>query len=173
MKNLPPSPPSSDADRATRTSRRVVRRVEARNELTWSEAPGAFDFVVDDVDPADSSLGILASYLGVAACEQSLSLGLTIDVDRVTAEVERPPTRPDGGTVAGVAGDVPESVEHPVELDGAPSRVRVLIEARTDEPAEALAAWRDRLLDDRLPSSMAPGLVGVDLLVTSAADDGR
>jgi hypothetical protein len=169
--DLPTTPDqSSDAEPVARMNGRVVQRIEARNELSAADAPDAFDFVVDDSDD-DSTLGILASYLGAAACRQSQSLDLTIDVSRVTVEVERPPTRSDGGTAErdgaadGVGADRSPTAGTP------PARVRALVEARTAEPAETLAAWRDRILADHVPFSIAPGLVGVDLLVASTAAD--
>jgi hypothetical protein len=167
----PPTTPdqSSDAESVAWTNDRVLRRIEARNELTAADAPDAFDFVVDDSDD-DSTLGILASYLGAAACRQSRSLDLTIDVSRVTVEVERPPTRSDGGTAerdsAAADGVGTDRVPAP---DASSARVRALVEARTAEPAETLAAWRDLILADRVPFSIAPDLVGVDLLVASTA----
>ncbi|WP_152041778.1 hypothetical protein [Salinigranum salinum] len=167
--DLPTTPDQSpNAEPVARTNGRVLRRIEARNELTAADAPDAFDFVVDDSDD-DSTLGILASYLGAAACRQSQSLDLTIDVSRVTVEVERPPTRSDGGmaerdgTAAGVGADRRSAAET------SPARVRALVEARTAESAETIAAWRDRILADCVPFSIAPGLVGVDLLVASTA----
>jgi hypothetical protein len=170
--DLPTTPDqSSDAEPVARMNGRVLRRIEARNELTAADAPDAFDFVVDDSDD-DSTLGILASYLGAAACRQSRPLDLTIDVSRVTVEVERPPTRSDGGTGEhdGAAADG-VGADRILTAETAPARVRALVEARTAEPAETLAAWRDRILADRVPFSIVPGLVGVDLLVASTAAD--
>ena len=167
MKTPTPSEPSSDAERTPRVRDRVLHRVEARSELTATDAPGAFDFAVED-EAGGSTLGILASYLGAAACRQSFSLDLAVDVSRVTVEVERPATRSDGGTV---------SLDDPTEDDGRlgvtagtetrPNRVRALVEARTAEPTAALATWRERLVADPVPFSMVPGLVGVDLICTS------
>jgi hypothetical protein len=166
MKTPTTPEPSSDAERTPRVRDRVLHRVEARNELTAADAPGAFDFAVDD--EAGGSLGILASYLGAAACRLSFSLGLAVDVSRVVVEVERPATRSDGGTVAlcDPAGD-DRSAGATAGTETRPSRVRALVEARTDEPTAALATWRDRLVADPVPFSMVPGLVGVDLVCTS------
>ena len=171
MKTSTPPEPSSDAERTPRVRDRVRHRVEARNELTATDAPGAFDFAVDD-EAGGSTLGILASYLGAAACRQSFSLGLAVDVSRVVVEVERPATRSDGGTV---------SLDDPAGDDGLPgvtagtgtrpNRVRALVEARTAEPTAALATWRDRLVADPVPFSMVPELVGVDLICTSTAGE--
>jgi hypothetical protein len=167
MKTPTTPEPSSDAERTPRVRDRVLHRVEARNELTATDAPGAFDFAVAD-EAGGSSLGLLASYLGAAACRQSFSLGLAVDVSRVVVEVERPAARSDGGTAPldDHAGDDgrPGVTAGP---ETRPNRVRALVEARTDEPTAALATWRERLVADPVPFSMVPGLVGVDLVCAS------
>jgi hypothetical protein len=155
---IPDQPSTAEPPTVTR---RVTKRIEAVNERVSSAEAGAFDFAVEGGTPDDPALGLLASYLGVAAADRSAALGLALDVNRVVVEVEGGTTRSDGGTV-----------DFPGE-DGfwraAPPRAatRALVEAHTDEPADRLAAWRDQLVGDDVPFSMVPGLVGVDLLVTT------
>ncbi|WP_162562464.1 hypothetical protein [Salinigranum rubrum] len=162
----PPTTPnqSSNAERAAVVNRHVTKRIEAVNECDPSDDPGAFDFVVEGDSFDEPALGLLASYLGAAATHHSTALDIAVDVRRVVVEVEGGMTRFDGG-----------AVEPPGENDlwrATPteqSRVRALIEAHTDDSADRLAVWRDRLVGDDVPFSMVPGLVGVDLLVTPRA----
>lgn len=148
-------------------SRRVIRRVEAKNERAGDSAPGAFDFAVEGGTPEDLSLGLMASYLGARAACQSAALDLTVDVERVAVEVERDTTRSDGGTATPDVGDVGPTWSPDAARSS--NRVRAVVEARADESPRNLAAWRDRLVDDDVPFSMVPGLVGVDIIVTSLA----
>jgi hypothetical protein len=165
------------SERGAEVRRRVRRRIEARNELAAADAPGAFDFRVDDRAMDGLGVGILASYLGAAACGQSFALGLVIDVGRVVVEIEDPPTRSGGGTPARDAGardhDHDRNHDHDRDHDRDATRVRALVEAHTDEPADAIARWRGRLVADHLPFAIVPELVGLDVLVTSTPTASR
>jgi hypothetical protein len=146
-------------------TRRVTKRIEAVNERVPSAEADAFDFVVEGGTPEDPALGLLASYLGAAAAHRSAALDIALEVNRVVVEVEGETTRSDGGTVDSPGED---GLWHAAPPRAA-TRVRALVEAHTDEPAGRLAAWRDQLVGDDVPFSMVPGLVGVDLLVTTRA----
>jgi hypothetical protein len=147
----------------------VAKRIEAVNERAQSDERGAFDFVVDGGTSDDLTLGLLASYLGAAAARRSVALDISLDVRRVVVEIERGEARSDGGTV-GPAG---ENELWRATPEQAPTRVRALVEAHTDESADRLATWRDQLVGDDIPFSMVPGLAGVDLLVTPRAAAAR
>ncbi|WP_372911190.1 hypothetical protein [Salinigranum sp.] len=161
----PTTPDQPSTTEPPAVTRRVTKRIEAVNECASSAEAGAFDFAVEGGSPEDPALGLLASYLGVAAAHRSAALGLALDVNRVVVEVEGGTTRSDGGTVDSPGEDGFWRAAPP----RATTRVRALVEAHTDEPADRLAAWRDHLVGDDVPFSMVPGLVGVDLLVTTRA----
>jgi hypothetical protein len=103
----------------------------------------------------DPALGILATYLGAAACEQSRTLAHGVDVDRVLVEVERPSPLPDGGT--DWSGDGVTSAGEP------PRRVRAVVEVLTAAPTDVCGVLGDRLGADRVPVSIVPDLVGVEV----------
>lgn len=139
-------------------------RVEARNGLVGRGPPEAFDFVVEGTG-TDPALGILAIYLGADACQQSRALAHDVDVDRVLVEAERPLTRSDGGTDSS-GGELMNAEERP-------RRVRAVVEVRTATPADVCGALGDRLGADRVPFSIVPDLVGVDVRVSPRAGSRR
>lgn len=139
-------------------------RVEARNGLVGRGPPEAFDFVVEDAG-TDPTLGILAIYLGAAACQQSRSFAHDVDVDRVLVEAERPTTRSDGGTDS-PGGDA-------TNAEVSPRQVHAVVEVRNTIPSGVCGALGDRLGADRVPFSIVPDFVGVDVRVSPRAGSRR
>ncbi|WP_142858724.1 hypothetical protein [Salinigranum halophilum] len=166
----PPTTPNqtSNVGGAAVVNRRVVKRIEARNERASSPGRGAFDFVVEGGTADDLTLGLLASYLGAAAARRSATLDIALDVSRVVVEVEHGRAQSDGGAVESPG----EDGHWRAGRERTPRRVRAIVEAHTDGSTDRLTAWRDQLVGDDVPFEMVPGLVGVDLLVTPRSGTG-